>query len=113
MKRILGIVGILAAVAVGIFAMIYFEDRRLEKLTASASGQVTRVVVHTDSESNDASTVVHFTYEVDGRTLEDQSTKAGDVSEEFLQGAAVTVCHDPAKPEDTEVYRPGRACPPR
>lgn len=113
LKRILMVVGILAAVAVVVFAIVYFEDQRLAKLTASAPGQVTRVVVQTDSESNDASTVVHFIYGVNGQTLTDQSTKSGDVSDRFLQGAPVTVCHDPAKPTDTEVYQVGQACPPR
>lgn len=113
LKRILLVVGILAGVAVLVLALGYFEDRRLAKLTASAPGQVTRVVVQTDAESDDASTVVHFTYGVNGQTLSDQSTKGGDVSDDFPQGAPVTVCHDPAKPADTEVYEVGHACPPQ
>lgn len=112
LKRILGIVGVLAGVAALVFAITYFEGRRLASLTASAPGQVARVVVQTDSESDD-STIVHFTYAVDGRTLSDQSTKSGDVSDDFPQGAAVTVCYDPAKPTETEVYEVGHACPPR
>lgn len=112
-KRILVVAGVLAGVAVLVFAAVYFEGRRLAKLTASAPGQVTRVVVQTDSESNDSSTVVHFIYAVNGETLSDQSTKTGDVSDDFLQGAPVTVCHDPAKPTETEVYEVGHACPPR
>lgn len=113
MKRILVVVGVLAGVAALVFAIVYFEDRRLARLTASAPGQVTRVVLQTDSESDAVSTIVHFTYAVDGRTLSDQSTKGGDVSDDFLQGAAVTVCHDPAKPTETEIYQVGHACPPR
>ncbi len=113
LKRILWVVGILAAVALVVFALLYFEDQRLAKLTASAPGQVARVVVQTDSETDDASTVVHFVYGVNGETLADQSTKAGDVSEDFLQGAAVVVCYDPAKPADTEVYQVGQTCPPQ
>lgn len=113
LKRILWVVGILAAVALVVFALIYFEDQRLAKLTASAPGQVTRVVVRTDSETDDASTVVHFIYRVNEETLADQSTKSGDVSDDFLQGAAVAVCYDPAEPADTEVYQVGQACPPR
>ena len=113
LKRALWVVGILAAVAAVVFAILYFEDQRLAKLTASAPGQVTRVVVQTDSDTDDATTVVHFIYGVNGNTLTDQSTKAGDVSDDFLQGAPVTVCHDPAKPADTEVYQVGQACPPR
>ena len=113
LKRILWIVGILAALAVVVFAIVYFEDQRLSKLTATAPGQVTRVVVQTDSDSNDATTIVHFVYRVGGETLTDQSSKSGDVSNDFLQGAPVTVCHDPAKPAETEVYQPGQACPPR
>lgn len=113
LKRILMVAGILAGVAAIVMAIAYFEDRRLSKLTATAPGQVTRVVIHTDSESDESSTIVHFVYAVDGETLSDQSTKAGDASDTFLQGAAVTVCYDPAKPAETEVYQPGRACPPR
>lgn len=112
LKRILVIVGVLAGVAALVFALIYFEDRRLARLTASAPGQVTRVVVQTDAESDD-STIVHFTYAVDGRTLADQSTKSGDVSDDFPQGAPVTVCHDPASPTETDIYEVGHACPPR
>lgn len=113
LKRILWVVGILAGVAVLVLAITFFEGRRLAKLTASAPGQVTRVVVQTDSETDEASTIVHFTFAVNGQTLSDQSTKGGDVSDVFLQGAAITVCHDPAKPADTEVYEVGHPCPPR
>ena len=113
LKRILTIGAVLAGVAVFIVIVVVLEDRRLARLTGTAPGQVTRVVVQTDSDSDDSSTVVHFTYVVAGRTLGDQSTKGGDVSDDFLQGAAVTVCYDPGKPADTEVYQAGRTCPPR
>ncbi|WP_417230259.1 DUF3592 domain-containing protein [Brevundimonas sp.] len=113
LKRVLTIVGVLAGVAALIFVVVYFEDSRLAKLTATASGQVARVVVQTDTDSDDTTTAVHFTYVVNGETLNDQSTKAGDASDVFLQGAPITVCYDPAKPTETEIYEVGHACPPR
>lgn len=113
LKRVLTVGGVLAGVAVLIFIFMILEDRRLKALTATAPGQVTRVVIQTDSDSGDDTTIVHFTYVVDGQTLSDQSTKGGDVSDEFLQGAPATVCYDPAKPAETEIYRVGASCPPR
>lgn len=104
--------GVLAGVAAVVALLMVFENRRLERLTAEAPGQVTRVVVQTDAES-DSSTIVHFAYLVGGQTLADQSSKAGDVSEDFLQGQSVVVCYDPEDPAETEVYQPGQTCPPR
>lgn len=113
LKRVLTIGGILAGVAVFVFILLMLEDRRLKTLTATAPGQVARVVIQTDSESGDDTTIVHYAYVVDGQTLTDQSTKSGDVSDDFLQGAPATVCYDPAKPTETEIYAVGAACPPR
>lgn len=113
LKRALIVASILVGVALFVWIIWVLEDQRLAKLTATAPGRVTQVVLHTDSESNDTTTIVHFTYLVEGRTLADQSSKPGDVSTEFVQGAPATVCYDPAKPADTEIYPTGAACPPR
>ena len=112
-KHVFIVVGVLAAVAVMVFVVVTLEDRRLKSLTGSAAGQVARVVVQSDSESGETSTIVHYSYRIGAETLTDQSTKSDDVSDEFLQGAPVTVCYDPGKPAETEVYAPGATCPPR
>lgn len=113
LKRVLIVVAVLVGVAAFVSVVLALEDRRLKSLTAIASGQVSRVVVQIDSETGDASTIVHYAYRVEDQILTDQSTKSDDVSDEFLQGAPVTVCYDPAKPAETEVYTPGATCPPR
>ena len=113
LKNILFAVGALAGVAALIFAISFFDNRRLDRLTAKAPGQITQVVLQTDPESDEMSSEVHFMYAVNGQSLSDQSTMGGDVSGRFPHGAPVVVCYDPAKPAHTEVFKLGQECPPR
>lgn len=113
LKRILVIGGFLGGLAALVFFLVASEDKRLARLTSSTQGQVTEVIVQTDSESDDATTIVHYSYAVAGQALTDQSSMPDDKSEAFPEGALVTICYDPADPRETEVYSTEQACPPR
>lgn len=113
LKRILIIGAFLGGLAALVFYLVASEEDRLARLTSTTVGQVTEVIVQTDSESDDATTIVRYSYAVGGQVLADQSSKPDDVSRTFPQGAHVTICYDPAEPAETEVYSPVQTCPPR
>ncbi|WP_426042811.1 DUF3592 domain-containing protein [Brevundimonas sp. TWP2-3-4b1] len=113
LKRILIIGAFLGGLAALVFYLVASEEDRLARLTSSTGGQVTEVIVQTDAESDDATTIVHYNYAVAGQVLADQSSKPDDVSRIFPEGTQVTICYDPAEPGETEVYATGQTCPPR
>jgi hypothetical protein len=104
---------------IGIGAFLFFSWQRhqhLAKLTAEAQAQVLEVNVTTKKRnynSNappDYSTRITYLFEANGRTIETEWTKSGDVSDEYAMGRRAKVCYDPKNPDDNEIFTLNYRC---
>ena len=108
---VLGVLVIGAAIFFG-----YQRHQRLVRLTAEAPAQVSEVHVTSNnhySNSNSArtySTRITYSFQVNGRTIETEWTKGGDVSDEFEVGRRAKVCYDPEHPDDNEIFTLSYRC---
>lgn len=94
-------------------------------LTAQTTGQITRVAIDRDTKTTtrktssnkkkkttktSIETEIDYRYTVNGKTYDGYSEKDGDVQRDFQNDAQVTVCYDPANPEESDVYASGSKC---
>jgi ABC-type glycerol-3-phosphate transport system substrate-binding protein len=113
----------LSTAAVLIFAAVFSACG--SNLTAETTGQVTRVALDRDTKTvkrktssnktkkttkTSVETEVDYRYTVGGKTFEGYSEKDGDVQRDFQTGAPVTVCYNPANPEESDVFAAGTKC---
>ncbi|HEV7744301.1 MAG TPA: DUF3592 domain-containing protein [Pyrinomonadaceae bacterium] len=126
-RKVIGCVIALAlAIVIGVFvigAALFFSYQRhqwLEKLTAEAPAQVLAVKVtrqsttpnQNNSQNQNAgnnstptfSTRITYSFQADGRTIETEWVKSGDVSEEYEVGRRAKVCYEPANPNNNEIF---------
>lgn len=106
-------------VVLGIGASIFFGWQRhqhLAKLTAEAPAQVLEVKVTTlkrnynTNAPPDYSTRITYKFDANGRTIETEWTKSGDVSDEYEVGKRAKVCYDPSNPNDNEIFTLSYRC---
>jgi hypothetical protein len=107
------------AVVVGVLvigAFLFFSYKRhaqLAKLTAEAPAEVLNVKVTSNKPQRSSRTYVtrvFYKFEVNGRTLETDYVKEGNVSEDFAVGKRAKVCYDPTYPDDNEIFLPSYRC---
>lgn len=113
LKGILIAAVFIAGLAALVWYMVVSEEDRLKRLTSSTTGEVIELIVQTDDESDDATTIVRYNYVVAGQKMGDQATKPDDVSSSFPRGSVVTVCYDPNDPGETEPFSGRQTCPAR
>ena len=107
------VVMLVVVIGAGIFFSIQ-RHQRLAKLTADAPAQVLEVKVTSNdrnrnsnfnsSSSRTYSTRITYRFEANGRSIETECTKSGDVSDEFEVGRRAKVCYDPTNPDDNEIF---------
>jgi hypothetical protein len=118
------VIGVLV-IGAGLF-LSYQRHQWLKKLTAEAPAQVLAVKVTSRSttqnqnqnqnrnqnqnqnQSNNSpptySTRITYSFQADGRTIETEWVKSGDVSEEYEVGRRAKVCYEPANPNNNEIF---------
>ncbi len=110
-------IALVLATVIGVLvigAAIFFSFQRhqlLAKLTAEAPAQVLAVKVTSSKPQNQNynssptySTRITYTFQANGRSIETEWIKSGDVSDEFEVGGRAKVCYDPTKPDDNEIF---------
>jgi len=109
---VLGVLVIGAAIFFG-----YQRHQRLVRLTAEAPAQVSEVKVTSNNRNRNYngssptySTRISYSFQVNGRTIETEWTKGGDVSDEFEVGRRAKVCYDPEHPDDNEIFTLSYRC---
>lgn len=113
LKQVAIAVAFIAGLGALVWYMVMSEEDRLKRLTSTTTGEVIEVIVQTDDESDDATTIVRYNYVVAGQKMGDQATKPDDVSSAFPRGSIVTVCYDPNDPGETEPFSGRQTCPSR
>jgi hypothetical protein len=113
------VIGVLVVVAALFFS--YERHQWLKKLTAEAPAQVLAVKVTSRSTTlnqnqnpgNNStptystptySTRITYSFQAEGRTIETEWVKSGDVSEEYEVGRRAKVCYEPANPNNNEIF---------
>jgi hypothetical protein len=131
-RKVVGcVIAAVIAVILGVLfigAAIFFSyqrHQRLIRLTAEAPAQVLEVkVISNDRNSNrntnghsngnspppTYSTRITYSFQVNGRTIETEWTKGGDVSDDFEVGGRAKVCYDPEHPDDNEIFTLSYRC---
>lgn len=107
-------IAIAAAVIIGLIVagmvLMRREEARVATLTAEAPAEVTAVSVRTDQDSSTDTTVVDYRFTAAGEVMTAQSTKQGNLRDDFAKGSTVKACYDPAQPTESEVFPAGHAC---
>ena len=108
-----------------LFSLTIFSLGCRSNLTAETQGQVKSVVLDRDVKTSkrktssnkkktkttvSVETEIEYTYSVNGKNYEGYTEKDGDVQRDFASGAAVTVCYNPANPEESDVVPRGTKC---
>ena len=107
---VLIVVGLVLAIGGALF-FSYQRHQRLIRLTAEAPAQVLEVKVTSNNHNSNSnrtartySTRITYSFQVDGRTIETEWTKSGDVSDDFEVGRRAKVCYDPEHVDDNEIF---------
>lgn len=120
-------IAVVLAVVIGVLvigAAIFFSYQRhqwLAKLTAEAPAQVLAVKVtnsknqnHNQNQNQNSSptysTRITYTFQANGRTIETEWTKSGDVSDDYEVGSRAKACYDPTNPDDNEIFTLSYRC---
>ncbi|HSS18480.1 MAG TPA: DUF3592 domain-containing protein [Pyrinomonadaceae bacterium] len=105
---------VVVVVAIGAFLFFsYKRDEHLAKLTAEAPAQILNVKVTSNKPQRSSRTYVtrvFYKFDVNGRTIETDYVKDGDVSEDFAVGKRAKACYDPTYPDDNEIFLPSYRC---
>jgi hypothetical protein len=109
--------------AIIIFSVVNFACS--SKLTAEASGQITRVAIDRDTKTKKrktssnktkrkttttVETEIDYRYVVGGKTFDGYTEKDGDLQRDFPSGGQAVVCYNPANPEESDVFPSGHKC---
>ena len=102
---------------IGVAVFFYVRRRnQLTRLTGEAAAQVLSVSVDTDrSRTNNRSrtrykTRIAYRYAVNGRMLDGQTTKSGDVKSSYENKPSLKVCYEPGHPENSEIFTADYRC---
>jgi hypothetical protein len=78
--------------------------------TAETVGVIEQVTLKPGSGRANDQLGVEYAYTVNGQPLRYRSWKDDSARDLYAEGAAVKVCYDPAKPQDSAIPEPGQAC---
>ena len=101
------------AVLIGVLvigAALFFSfqrHQRLARLTGEAPAQIIDVRVTGNKRGNSSgnySTRITYTFQANGRSIETEWTKSGDVGDDYEVGRRANVCYDPTNPDDNEIF---------
>jgi uncharacterized protein DUF3592 len=114
-QKIIGcLIGAVVIVVVAVFvigAAVFFNfkhHQHLLKLTGEARAQVLNVKVTSNKPERSSRTYVtriFYKFDVDGRTIETDFVKPGDVSEDIEVGRPAKVCYDQPTPTTTKSFK--------
>jgi hypothetical protein len=103
-KPWLKVVLVLAAVAIVIAGLLFWESKREAAMTAEAEARITKVTFIKDDESSSLDeTEIRYAFDAKGAPTESSDRLPGDRVEDYTIGQKVRICYNPDKPTDTNL----------
>lgn len=104
MKPWLKVVLVLAAVALFVGGLLFYESNREAAMTAEAEATVTKVTFIKDQESSSLDeTEIRYTFDSKGSAIQSSDTIPGDHVEEYNLGQKIRICYNPGEPSASNI----------
>ncbi|HEY5721635.1 MAG TPA: DUF3592 domain-containing protein [Allosphingosinicella sp.] len=104
MKPWLKVALVLAAVALFVGGLLFYESNREAAMTAEAEATVTKVTFIKDQESSSLDeTEMRYTFDAKSTAVQSSDSIPGDHVEEYTIGQKIRICYNPDKPADSNI----------